>query len=81
MADYQAKLAEFKARDISVIALSVDPLEKAREIVEESKLEFPLAYGLKVPLSCLTVLTGNKLVLRDYLAPELLDKLAPIGPG
>ena len=49
MADYQAKLAEFKARDISVIALSVDPLEKAREIVEESKLEFPLAYGLKVP--------------------------------
>ena len=34
-----------------------------------------------IPLSCLTVLTGNKLVLRDYLAPELLDKLAPIGPG
>jgi peroxiredoxin len=49
LADYQAKLAEFKTRDISVIALSVDPLEKAREIVEESKLEFPLAYGLKVP--------------------------------
>jgi peroxiredoxin len=49
LADYQAKLAEFKARDISVIALSVDSLEKAREVVEESKLEFPVAYGLRVP--------------------------------
>lgn len=49
MADYQAKLAEFKTRDISVIALSVDPVEKAREVVQESKLEFPVAYGLKVP--------------------------------
>ena len=32
-----------------MIALSVDPLDKAREIVEQSKLEYPLAYGLKVP--------------------------------
>jgi len=24
---------------------------------------------------------ARKLVLRDYLAPELLDKLAPVGPG
>ena len=42
-------MVEFKARDISVLALSVDPLEKSREVVAESKLEFPLAYGLKVP--------------------------------
>jgi peroxiredoxin len=49
LADYQAKMAELKELDISVMALSVDPLDKAREVVEQSKLEFPLAYGLKVP--------------------------------
>ena len=32
-----------------MIALSVDPLDKAREVVDQSKLEYPLAYGLKVP--------------------------------
>ena len=42
-------MGELKERDISVIALSVDPLDKAKEIVEQSHLEYPLAYGLKVP--------------------------------
>jgi peroxiredoxin len=42
-------MAELKELDISVMGLSVDPLDKAREVVEQSKLEFPLAYGLKVP--------------------------------
>ena len=42
-------MADFRAREISLMALSVDPLDKAREVVEQSKLEFSLAYGLKVP--------------------------------
>jgi peroxiredoxin len=49
LADYQANWKTFRERDISVTALSVDPIDKAREVVEQSKLEFPLAYGLKVP--------------------------------
>jgi len=32
-----------------VIALSVDPLEKAQEMVEKEKLTFPVVYGLEVP--------------------------------
>jgi hypothetical protein len=32
-----------------VIALSVDPLEKAKEMVERTGATFPIAYGLKVP--------------------------------
>jgi peroxiredoxin len=35
--------------DVTVIALSVDPADKAREIVEKDHLEYPLACGLKVP--------------------------------
>ncbi len=49
MADYQANWQTFKQRDISVAAFSVDSVDKAREVAEQSKLEFPLAYGLKVP--------------------------------
>ena len=32
-----------------MLALSVDPLEKAQEMVEREKLTFPVAYGLEVP--------------------------------
>ena len=32
-----------------MLALSVDSLEKAKETADELKLEFPVAYGLKVP--------------------------------
>lgn len=32
-----------------MIALSVDPLEKAQEMVEREKLTFPVVYGLEVP--------------------------------
>jgi peroxiredoxin len=49
LADYQSKLAELTVADVSVVALSVDLLDKARELVEQNHLEFPLAYGLKVP--------------------------------
>ncbi len=40
---------ELKAPKIDVVGLSVDPLEKSREVVEQSGLAYPLAYGLKVP--------------------------------
>lgn len=32
-----------------MIALSVDPLEKAREMAERTGAAFPIGYGLKVP--------------------------------
>lgn len=32
-----------------MIALSVDPLDKAKEMVERTGATFPIAYGLKVP--------------------------------
>ena len=32
-----------------MIALSVDPCEKAQEMVATEKLTFPVAYGLEVP--------------------------------
>jgi peroxiredoxin len=49
LADYQSKLNELREMDVSVVALSVDPLDKAREIVAQDHIEFPIAYGLKVP--------------------------------
>ncbi len=49
MAGYRDKHEELRAEGISVIALSSDSLEKARETVEEDKLPYPVAYGLRVP--------------------------------
>ena len=49
MADYQAHIEEFKRENIDIIALSVDPLDKAKEMVERSGATFPIGYGLKVP--------------------------------
>jgi peroxiredoxin len=49
LADYQARMNEFRDLDVSIAALSVDPLDKARELVEQNHLEFPIAWGLKVP--------------------------------
>ncbi len=34
---------------VDVIALSVDPMDKAKETMEQQKLTFPVAYGLEVP--------------------------------
>jgi peroxiredoxin len=39
----------FKTENVDVVALSVDPLDKARETVEKLQLTFPVAYGLEVP--------------------------------
>ena len=49
MADFQAHIEEFKHENTDVVALSVDPLEKAREMVEKTAATFPIGYGLKVP--------------------------------
>ena len=40
---------ELKALKIDVVGLSVDPIDKSREVIEQSGLTFPIAYGLKVP--------------------------------
>jgi peroxiredoxin len=47
LADFQEHLAQLQDADIGVIALSVDPLDKARETVEQHHLQFPVAYGLQ----------------------------------
>ncbi len=49
MADYQSQLEEFQKENVDIIALSVDPLEKAKETTEQQKVTFPVAYGLQVP--------------------------------
>jgi len=48
LADFQAHLNELKAAEIDIVGLSVDPLDKARETVDQLKLQFPLAWGLHV---------------------------------
>jgi peroxiredoxin len=42
-------LEEFKNENAEVIALSVDPLDKAKEMVERTGATFPIGHGLKVP--------------------------------
>ena len=39
----------FKDENVDIIALSVDPLEKAKEMAERVNATFPIAYGLEVP--------------------------------
>jgi peroxiredoxin len=39
-------MKEFEAEEITVIAASVDPMEKARESAEKLKVTFPVGYGL-----------------------------------
>ena len=42
-------MEEFKQENTDIIALSVDPLEKAQEMVERTGATFPIGYGLNVP--------------------------------
>jgi len=42
-------LEEFKNENTDVVALSVDPLDKAKEMVDKTGARFPIGYGLKVP--------------------------------
>ena len=39
----------FKQENVDIIALSVDPLDKAKEMAQRVNATFPIAYGLKVP--------------------------------
>jgi peroxiredoxin len=49
LAGYQSKLEELRAEGASVLALSSDSHEKAKETVEADGLQFPVASGLTVP--------------------------------
>jgi peroxiredoxin len=49
LAGYQSKLEELRAEGVSVLALSSDSHEKAKETVEKDGLQFPVAYGLTAP--------------------------------
>ena len=49
MADFQAHREQFEQENVDIIALSVDPLDKARQMVERVSATFPIGYGLKVP--------------------------------
>lgn len=49
MADFQSHIEEFKKENVAIVALSVDPLDKARETVEKLQLTYPVGYGLEVP--------------------------------
>ena len=49
LADYQTHIEELKQENVDVVALSVDPLDKAKETVEKLHLTFPVVYGLEVP--------------------------------
>jgi alkyl hydroperoxide reductase subunit AhpC len=40
---------QFKEENVDIIALSVDPLDKAKEMAERVKATFLIAYGLEVP--------------------------------
>jgi peroxiredoxin len=42
-------MEEFRRENTNVVALSVDPLDKAKEMVEKTGATFPIGYGLKVP--------------------------------
>jgi peroxiredoxin len=42
-------MEEFKKENVNIVALSVDPLDKAKETGDKLQLTFPVAYGLEVP--------------------------------
>ena len=39
----------FEQENVDLVALSVDPLDKAKEMAERVHATFPIGYGLKVP--------------------------------
>lgn len=41
-------MEEFKKENVDILALSVDPIDKAKKTVEKLQLAFPIAYGLAV---------------------------------
>jgi alkyl hydroperoxide reductase subunit AhpC len=49
LTDYQAHIDQFKEENVDIITLSVDPLDKAKEMAERVTATFPIGYGLEVP--------------------------------
>ena len=49
MADFEKSIGEFAQRAVTVIGLSVDPLDEARKTVERGHLTFPIGYGVDGP--------------------------------
>jgi peroxiredoxin len=49
LADFQSHIEEFKKENVNIVALSVDPLDKARETVEKLQLTFLVACGIEGP--------------------------------
>jgi peroxiredoxin len=42
-------MEQFKQENVDVLALSVDPLDQANEMVKRVGATFPIGYGLEVP--------------------------------
>ena len=42
-------MEEFKKENVDIVALAVDPIDRAKETVQKLQLTFPVAYGLEVP--------------------------------
>ncbi len=45
---FQSGLAKLEAEGVGVVSLSADPLDKARAVVKDNNLTFPVAYGASV---------------------------------
>lgn len=46
MADFQESYQELKSKQIKVIAASVDPIKKAKELVDKLGITYPVGYGM-----------------------------------
>ncbi len=46
MADFQEHYQEFESEQIKVIAASVDPIEKVKELADKLGITYPAGYGL-----------------------------------
>jgi len=46
LADFQSHLKEFDAEQMRLMAGSVDPLDKTKELAEKLGVTFPVAYGM-----------------------------------
>jgi peroxiredoxin len=91
LADFQSHTEEFKKENIDLIALSVDPIEKAKETVEKLQLTFPVAYGLEVPVDAEKVgafweerrkiiYAANFILDSDKKVVDASYSIGPIGP-
>jgi peroxiredoxin len=55
LADFQSQLDALTAQNISVYAISTDPLDKAQSTVDKLKLTFPVLYGVDGPRTAETL--------------------------